>query len=121
MKLALLEKKLNQLLAQYNMENDLVQRTKFVLHKIIQSQRPTLKSVARELSMTDRTFKRYLKEQGTQFRDLLKEVKIELCDGYIKAGLSYPEIAQLLWYYDQSALTRAYKQWHGAAPSEHLR
>jgi len=116
-KLSLLEKRLNQLLAEYNVESDLIQRTKFVLHKIIQSRRPTVKMVAQELSLSERSFKRYLKNQGTKYQDLLQEVKMELCAGYIKEGLPYPEIAQLLWYFDHSALTRAYKNWHGISPS----
>jgi len=118
-KRSMLEKKLNQMLAKYNMESDLIARTKYALHEIIRSQRPTIEAVAQELSLSERTFKRYLASQSSQYQLLLQEVKMELFDGYVKEGLPYSEIAQLLWYHDQSALTRAYKKWHGVSPTQH--
>jgi len=33
-------------------------------------------------------------------------------------GTGLAEIAHILWYSDQAAFTRAYKNWHGEAPTK---
>ena len=119
-KLSLLEKKLKHVLAQYNMKNPLTERVRYTLHKIISHRRPSLELVAQELALSERTLKRYLTQEGTSFRDLIKSVKIELFESYLKEGIPFSEIAQLLWYADQSALTRAYKKWHGYSPTRKI-
>ncbi|MEP3890712.1 MAG: AraC family transcriptional regulator ligand-binding domain-containing protein [Hellea sp.] len=121
LKLSGLQHKLNQKLAAYNRESELIGRVKQILHEMIEHQRPTLALVAKDLSMTERTFKRQLKIQETRFQEILRNVKMELCDSYMKDGLAFSEIAQRLWYYDQSALTRAYKKWHGVSPTQNKR
>lgn len=118
MKVALLQQMLNQKLAAYNMETDLTGRVTYVLHEMIKLERPTLLKVSEKLSISERTFKRYLKDKETSFQSILRSVKMELCSDYIKEGLPLSEIAQALWYYDQSALTRAYKKWHGVSPTQ---
>lgn len=119
-KLSILKQRLNQALAKYNSKSDLAGKVRYVLNDIIKHHRPNISLVAKELSLSERTLKRHLKEENTSFQDILKSVKIELFNGYSEEGLPYSEIAQLLWYHDQSALNRAYKKWHGATPSQHL-
>jgi len=119
LKLSILQKKLNPILAQYNQESDLIGRVEYAIKELIQTSRPTFSAVASELSVSERSLKRYLHKKNVRFKDVLKDVRIELCSIYMEQGVSYSEIAQLLWYADQSAFTRAYKKWHGVSPSKH--
>ena len=117
----MLQHKLNQKLAAYNLESELIGRVTHNLHEMIDHRRPTLALIALDLSMSERTLKRQLKIEGTGFQDILRHVKMERCDNYMKEGLPFSEIAQRLWYFDQSALTRAYKNWHGIYPTQDKR
>jgi AraC-like DNA-binding protein len=76
-------------------------------------------SVARELRMTPRTMHRRLAGQGTNFRNLLAQVRRELAERYL-GGTSMPltEIAFLLGFSQVSSFSRAYKRWTGTSPSE---
>lgn len=118
-KLSKLQTTLNQRLAAYAQSSDLTPRVKQSIQNIIELQRPTLSLVAQQLSLSERTLKRHLRAEDTSFQSVLRELKMELCAGYMKEGLAFSEIAQRLWYFDQSALTRAYKSWHGIAPTHH--
>lgn len=118
-KLAGLQKKLNGILAGFNQQTDLIDRTAHIMHKMMPSHQPSIAAVARELGLSERTFKRYLRIENAKFQDLLNQVKMELCSSYIKEGLPFTQIAQLLWYHDQSSFTRAYKKWHGITPKQH--
>lgn len=120
LKLSLLEQKLNRVLAEYNQTSDLLGRLEYALKKMIVTERPSFARVADELALSERALKRYLSKKDTRFQDVVRKVKMELCDIYIKQGVSYSEIAQLLWYSDQSAFTRAYKNWHGVSPKSHM-
>lgn len=117
-KLLSLQNTLNRHLAAYNLKSDISERVKHSLYYLIKHKRPDLKSVAIDLSLTERTLKRHLKNNGTRFQTLLNQVKQELCAGYLKEQISLSEIAQRLWYSDQSAFTRAYKKWHGSSPKQ---
>ena len=121
LKLSLLQQKLNRHLAQYNSESDLIGRVEYTIEKMMPNQRPTLALVAAELSLTERSLKRYLKQKETKYQRILASVKMDLCAIYRTQNLSFAEISQRLWYADQSAFTRAYKNWHGASPSKHFR
>ncbi|MEP4053336.1 MAG: AraC family transcriptional regulator ligand-binding domain-containing protein [Litorimonas sp.] len=121
LKLSILEQKLNRLLAEYNQESDLLGRLKYSLKKKIQTERPSFASIAEDLALTERSLKRYLGKQNIRFKDVVRDVKMELCEIYLRQGVPYAEIAQLLWYADQSAFTRAYKNWYGTSPSKHMR
>lgn len=116
-KLSGLQNRLNQILAAYNLKSDLTARVKHSLYDMIDYQRPSLSLVAKDLSLTERTLKRQLKNEGTRFQNILRSVKIDLCSNYMKEGIPFSDIAQRLWYFDQSALTRAYKKWHGVPPT----
>ncbi len=78
---------------------------------------PSAQRVAASLAMHAKTLTRRLRSEGTTFRGLLDEVRLELADRYLRQpGLSVEEVAYLLGYSDGSAFHRAYRRWTGRAP-----
>ena len=91
----------------------------FYLSNEIDKSPPTLERMAASFGMTERTLRRKLVDEGHPFRDLLDDVRRDLCALYVLENKrSYGEIALLLGYSDLSAFTRAHKRWHGVAPSK---
>ena len=77
-----------------------------------------LERLAASFGLTERTLRRKLVQEGYPFRDLLEQVRRDLCDLYQFEGRrSMSEIAELLGYSELSAFTRAYKGWHNVPPS----
>jgi AraC-like DNA-binding protein len=78
----------------------------------------SLTSVARQLSMSEQSLARVLKQEGTSFREILQDVRKNNAEFYLRENRrSLSEIALALGYADQSAFTRAYRSWHGIPPS----
>ncbi|HEV7233432.1 MAG TPA: AraC family transcriptional regulator ligand-binding domain-containing protein, partial [Sphingorhabdus sp.] len=91
----------------------------FYLSNAADKSPPTLDRMAASFGMSERTLRRKLVEEGLPFRDLLDRVRQDLCTLYfLEDKRSLGEIALLLGYSDLSAFTRAYKRWHGIAPSK---
>lgn len=56
--------------------------------------------------------------RGWIFRQLLREVRIELAQRYIRDGrYNVADIAYMSGYGDSAAFTRAFRDWVGAAPT----
>lgn len=79
----------------------------------------TIQSVCEELATSSRTLQRNLEKEGSTFKSILKQVRLELGTQYItKTKMSYPEIAFLLGYKETSSFFRAFKTWTGSTPDE---
>ena len=62
---------------------------------------------------------RRLSERGTQFSQILQDVRLHLAERYLSdKRLTIAEIAFLLGYADQGSFSSAFKSWHGVSPSE---
>ncbi len=73
--------------------------------------------VAKALNMSERTLNRHLNEHGITFKELLKDVRINLSKLYIKKGqFNITEIAFQLGFSDSSSFSRAFKHWTGTSP-----
>lgn len=78
---------------------------------------PTIKNAASVMDIPEWQLRRKLKSQGSSFRQILENVRKERYALLIEQPLmSQVQIAGLLGYSEQSALSRAYKKWHGSAP-----
>lgn len=78
--------------------------------------------MAAAFGLSERTLRRHLDEEGTNFRELLDRVRQDFWRIYHAEGTrSLGEIAELLGYSELSALSRAYKRWYGVAPSNDRR
>ncbi len=76
--------------------------------------------VAKKLAMSVRTMQRSLREHGTSYEALLRDIREELACGYLKEKrYSVTEVAFLLGYENIGAFARAFKRWTGVSPSDY--
>ncbi|MFG6466035.1 AraC family transcriptional regulator [Roseateles sp. BYS87W] len=84
---------------------------------LIRSGRTQVGDLANSLQMSPRSLQRRLTEQGLSFQVLLGQTRQQLADAYLRdANVELAEVALLLGYSEQSAFTRAFRQWTGLAP-----
>ena len=78
----------------------------------------TIERMAAAFGLSERTLRRRLVDEGLAFRDLIDEVRRDMCELYRMEGArSLSEVAELLGYAELSAFTRAFRRWHGRPPS----
>jgi AraC-like DNA-binding protein len=69
------------------------------------------------LNISTRTLSRQLKECGTSYNKLLRQVQLERAMKYLNdTGMSVAKIADHLGYSEPGAFTRAFQRWVGASP-----
>ena len=84
---------------------------------LIRSGRTQLADLADCLQMSPRSLQRRLAEHGHSFQTLLGQTRQQLAEAYLRdASVELAEVALLLGYSEQSAFTRAFRQWTGQAP-----
>jgi AraC-like DNA-binding protein len=89
---------------------------KYVL-RAMQDGKPTIEEVARYMKLSARTLHRRLEERQLVFKSILQKTREQLAKQYLKEGhLTLSEIALLLGYSEQSAFSRAFKQWSDETP-----
>ena len=78
---------------------------------------PSLKGISRLLNIHSRTLHRRLLDEGTSYRCLLEEVRLEFAKSYLqKSSLSTEETAHALGYSDVSNFRRALIRMTGSSP-----
>lgn len=96
--------------------------TSRVFHKIrsnLGDHRCTLDWIASSLHMHPRTLQRLLVAEGTSFRDLLREARIELADYLLRLTRTpVSDISALLGYSNVSAFSRAFEKERGYPPTQ---
>ncbi len=78
---------------------------------------PTKARTASLLGLTERTLLRRLKDEGTTFAEVLRQLREELAFQYLRRGMCLSEVAYLLGFSDNGTFSRAFKQWTGRRPS----
>ncbi|TNC92929.1 MAG: hypothetical protein CSH36_01975 [Thalassolituus sp.] len=72
------------------------------------------------LTVTPRTLQRRLSDEGTTFRALLNQLRMDMTEQYLQEGkLSHEEITFLLGFRDRGVFYRAFRQWFGTSPGEY--
>jgi AraC-like DNA-binding protein len=95
-----------------------VRRVRQVLPGLLPGGEPTLRSTASALNTSARTLQRQLHDDGTTFRDVLRDVRRDLAVAYLReGGHSVTEITYLLGFGETAGFSRAFKQWTGVSPS----
>lgn len=80
----------------------------------------SIEKITNQLNMTPRTLHRYLKAEGTSYKQILNDVRYELSKQYIsQKQYNVTEIAFQLGFSDSSAFSRAFKHWSGFSPSHY--
>lgn len=79
----------------------------------------SMEDVADKLHMSERTLQRQLTQEGTSFRTIVDEMRLQKAGGLLKRKeLSLEAIAEMLGYTDVTNFTRAFKRWTGITPSK---
>jgi AraC-like DNA-binding protein len=73
--------------------------------------RADLGSVARHLAVTERTAQRRLREEGTQFREVLDQARKRCSEGLVKQRTPDERIAEILGFADVATYRRAARRW----------
>jgi AraC-like DNA-binding protein len=82
---------------------------------------PDAGAAARAMGMSLRSLQRRLSEQGTSFREVLQDTRLDLARSYLTEGrYSVTEIAFLLGFADSSGFARAFRRHTGVAPSSYV-
>lgn len=99
-------------------DDDLEARCKAYLLLQLTSGEPGEQGLASALAMSPRTLQRKLGELGLTYRGMLEKTRYDLAMRYLDdPGKSVTDITFLLGFSEQSAFTRAFKRWHGQAPT----
>lgn len=115
--LALLDAQAERLLQEVAAVSEPVGVWRQALVGLIRSGRTQLPALAHSLQMSPRSLQRRLAGQGQSFQSLLSQTRQQLAEAYLRdANVELAEVALLLGYSEQSAFTRAFRQWTGQAP-----
>lgn len=79
----------------------------------------SLKSVARDLIMSERTLQRKLLVENTSYQAILDGVRIELANNYLEEQISLAEISFLLGFESQSAFNKFFRKHFGQKPTRY--
>lgn len=94
-------------------------RARRVVAESLGANQPAIANVARLLSLHPRTLQRRLAAEGTTFEAVLDDVRRESAVRYLTTtDLPMTQIAALLSFSEQSALSRAVRRWCSASPRE---
>ena len=97
-------------------------RVRSVIAERVRGQRPTVRTVGKELAMSSRALQRVLRENGTSFRRLLDDVRNQHAHEYLKStSYSDAEVAFLLGFEEANSFYRAFRAWNGVSPSDFRR
>lgn len=113
--LALLDDQAERFLLQRR--STLVEQCQQLLIPLLRSGEASLVQLAERLHRSPRSLQRHLASEGLSFHTLLEETRRQLATGYLRdPHLPLGEIAALLGYSEQSAFSRAFRQWQGVSP-----
>jgi AraC-like DNA-binding protein len=117
---AVLERQLDGLLAELPPGESVVERVKRLIAAELCGGEPTAEVVARRMRATPRTLHRWLRAEGTSYREILEGLRRTLALRYLAEDrLAIGETAYLLGFSDASAFHRSFKRWTGKTPAQH--
>lgn len=111
------EPELRRRLAELEASATFAERTQAVLMEALPAGITDVGSVARRLALSPRTLQRRLRDEGTSFKDIVRELRTRLSLHYlINTTTSASEIAYLLGFDQPSSFFRAFHEWTGCTP-----
>lgn len=115
----LLEDEARRQIAWLECETPLAERVEQILFAGLQAGKPTIRSVAAQLGLNERTLRRKLEGEQTSYSELLGKVQFRLAEKWLASPeLSVEAIATRLQFSEPSAFYRAFKRWTGRTPAE---
>lgn len=117
--LAMLDAALEAALNRTEGAKSLTDQVRWHLRRAMTAGRPDLRSIARDMAISERSLQRHLKEEGHCFKALLSDTRHELALEYLaQPDFDISEIAFLLGYEDQGSFYRAFQKWENRTPAE---
>jgi len=117
--LAMLSPQLDRELAERKAGQTISDQVKWVLLRLLGAHPPEIGEVANDLGLSIRTLQRRITEEGTSFRQLVRDARRELAKLYLtEPSLELGETACLLGYQDPNSFYRAFREWEGTTPGE---
>lgn len=102
---------------QKNAANEVI--TEYIMNTLNEKV-PTLKDAAEYLGVSPRSLQRKFKEQGTNFKTIVDDVRKDYAVSYLlQTNYKMSYIAQVLGFSEQSVFQRAFKRWMGVTPGEY--
>lgn len=115
----MLDKVLNDQLKQQQASSSMSDKVRWLLRKSLTAGRPELKSIARELAISERTLQRQLSSEGGSFQAILSATRHELALEYLReTDYDLSEIVYMLGYEEQASFFRAFQAWEKVTPSK---
>ncbi|MDE2368802.1 MAG: AraC family transcriptional regulator ligand-binding domain-containing protein [Burkholderiales bacterium] len=95
-------------------------RVRSMVRRFLGSGQSTQASIAGMLSIHPRTMQRRLLDEGHRFEDIVDSIRREMLVELLsrQAALSLSQIALMLGYSEQAALTRSCRRWFDCTPTE---
>ena len=116
---AVLDRHIEEVLANRADRASFTVRARAAMAKRLEGGDPGAAAIAKSLNVSERTLHRRLRDEGTTATDVLRQLRLELADKYLRdADISLTEIAYLLGYSEVSAFHRAFKRWTGLTPAD---
>lgn len=117
--LALLEKQAAALLSRGRDHDELLSQLHHAVAELLPQGTARLPECARQLHLSTRTLHRRLNQRGLNFNQVLRQTRQQLTRMYLQdPSLSLSEIAFLLGYSEQSAFSRACREWFSMTPKD---
>jgi AraC-like DNA-binding protein len=112
--LAMLLEHATRLLSEINQHQRITDQVKNLLRLMLKDRPPSSAFIAEKLAISSRTLQRKLGEEGTHYKDVLNELRLELALYFLKnTDLSLDNIAYELGYTEARSFYRSFKQWTG--------
>ena len=111
------EPPLRQRLAELQGETSFADRTRAVLIEFLPAGISDVGSVAARLTVSSRTLQRRLRDEGTSFQGVVRQLREDLAHHYLqRTALTATEIAYLVGFDQPSSFFRAFQAWTGRTP-----
>ncbi|MEO0599800.1 MAG: AraC family transcriptional regulator ligand-binding domain-containing protein [Myxococcota bacterium] len=114
---AVFEPELRKRLAELEGTESFTERTRAVLLESLPAGITDVGNVAGRLALSGRTLQRRLRDEGTSFKAVVRELREELAHHYLnRTQLTASEIAYLVGFDQPSSFFRAFHEWTGRTP-----
>jgi AraC-like DNA-binding protein len=102
------------LMSEMTQNQRMTDQVKNLLRLMLKQQPPSSEVIAEKLGISSRTLQRKLGEEGTHYKDVLNELRLELALYFLRnTDLSLENIAYELGYRESRSFYRSFKQWTG--------
>ena len=113
------EPELKRRLSELDETANVADRVRAALLELLPGGAASMEAVSKRLGASARTLQRRLKDEGSNFQDVLNRTREELARHYLKSSrMTAVEISFLLGFDDPNSFFRAFHQWTGSTPEQ---